>query len=126
VRLEARKKKIENRTNFYSLFSARDKNKDQSYFLWTLTQSQLAHCLFPIGDYIKPEVRAIAARAGLPTAAKKDSQGICFLGDISIADFLKQYIPEKRGALVTTTGERIGEHYGAEFYTIGQRHIDAD
>jgi tRNA-uridine 2-sulfurtransferase len=110
----------------YSLFAARDENKDQSYFLWTLTQKQLAHCLFPIGDYVKPEVRAIAARAGLPTAAKKDSQGICFLGDISIADFLKQYIPEKRGALVTTSGEQIGEHFGAEFYTIGQRHIDAD
>ncbi len=108
------------------LFAARDKNKDQSYFLWTLTQQQLQHCLFPIGNYLKPEVRRIAARAGLPTATKKDSQGICFLGDISVVDFLKQYIPEKRGALVTTTGERIGEHFGAEFYTIGQRHIDAD
>jgi tRNA-uridine 2-sulfurtransferase len=109
-----------------ALFVARDKNKDQSYFLWTLTQKQLAHCLFPIGDYVKPEVRAIAARAGLPTAAKKDSQGICFIGDINLADFLKQSIPERRGALVTTTGERIGEHFGSEFYTIGQRHIDAD
>src|SRR5580704_3854182 len=83
------------------LFAARDTNKDQSYFLWTLTQKQLAHCLFPIGDYIKPEVRAIARRAGLPTAAKKDSQGICFLGNINLADFLKQSIPERRGALVT-------------------------
>jgi tRNA-uridine 2-sulfurtransferase len=108
------------------LFIANDKNKDQSYFLWTLTQKQLARCLFPIGDYAKPEVRRIAARAGLPTAAKKDSQGICFLGDISIADFLKQYIPERRGALVTISGEMIGEHFGSEFYTIGQRHIDAD
>jgi tRNA-specific 2-thiouridylase len=108
------------------LFAAKDANKDQSYFLWTLTRSQLMRCLFPIGDYLKPEVRAIARRAGLPTAAKKDSQGICFLGDISIADFLKQYIPSRRGVLVTTAGERIGEHFGAEFYTIGQRHIDAD
>jgi tRNA-uridine 2-sulfurtransferase len=110
----------------FSLFVAHDKNKDQSYFLWTLTQKQLAHCLFPIGNYSKPDVRHIAARAGLPTAAKKDSQGICFLGDISVADFLKQYIPARRGALVTTAGEQIGEHFGAEFYTIGQRHIDAD
>jgi tRNA-specific 2-thiouridylase len=110
----------------YALFAADDKNKDQSYFLWTLTQEQLARCLFPIGDYPKPEVRKIAARAGLSTATKKDSQGICFLGDISITDFLKQYIPEHRGALVTTDGKNIGQHFGAEFYTIGQRHIDAD
>jgi tRNA-specific 2-thiouridylase len=110
----------------FGLFAAKDQNKDQSYFLWTLTQKQLAHCLFPIGGYLKPEVRRIAQKAGLPTAAKKDSQGICFLGDITIADFLKEYIPEKRGALVTTTGEKIGEHFGAEFYTIGQRHINAE
>jgi tRNA-specific 2-thiouridylase len=108
------------------LFGAKDKNKDQSYFLWTLTQKQLAHCLFPIGGYLKPEVRKIAARAKLPTAAKKDSQGICFLGDITIADFLKEYIPEKRGALITTTGQAIGQHFGAEFYTIGQRHMNAE
>src|ERR1700722_19538157 len=109
----------------YYLSIAEDKNKDQSYFLWTFTQEQLAHCLFPIGDYVKPEVRKIAKKAGLPTAEKKDSQGICFLGKISIADFLKQYIPEKRGALITTSGEKIGEHFGAEFYTIGQRHLGA-
>jgi tRNA-specific 2-thiouridylase len=108
------------------LSQAKDINKDQSYFLWTLTSAQLAHCLFPIGNYEKPEVRVIAKRAGLQTAEKKDSQGICFLGDISIANFLKQYIPEKRGVLVTTTGEQVGEHFGAEFYTIGQRHINAD
>lgn len=118
--------KIKKSLKDIGLFAAKDANKDQSYFLWTLTQAQLAHCLFPIGDYEKPEVRKIAKHAGLPTAAKKDSQGICFLGDISIADFLKQYIPERRGALVTTTGESIGEHFGAAFYTIGQRHIDAD
>jgi tRNA-specific 2-thiouridylase len=110
----------------FKLFEANDSNKDQSYFLWTLTQKQLAHCLFPVGSYKKPEVREIARRAGLPTAEKKDSQGICFLGKFSLDDFLKQYIPEKRGALVTTAGEYIGEHSGAEFYTIGQRHIDAD
>jgi tRNA-specific 2-thiouridylase len=110
----------------FKLFAAADPNKDQSYFLWTLTQKQLEHCLFPLGGITKPEVRAIARRAGLPTAEKKDSQGICFLGKFSLDDFLKQYIPEHRGALVTTAGEKIGEHAGAEFYTIGQRHIDAD
>jgi tRNA-specific 2-thiouridylase len=110
----------------YKLYEANDPNKDQSYFLWTLGQEQLAHCLFPIGGIIKPEVREIARRAGLPTAEKKDSQGICFLGKFSLDDFLKQYIPEHRGALLTTAGEKIGEHSGAEFYTIGQRHINAE
>ena len=76
--------------NRYYISRPKDLTKDQSYFLWTLTQKQLVHCLFPIGDYLKPEVRAVAARAGLPTAAKKDSQGICFLGDINLADFLKR------------------------------------
>jgi len=110
----------------FKLFEATDPNKDQSYFLWTLGQKQLAHCLFPIGSIKKPEVREIARRAGLLTAEKKDSQGICFLGKFSLDDFLKQYIPEHRGALLTTSGEKIGEHSGVEFYTIGQRHIDAD
>jgi tRNA-specific 2-thiouridylase len=110
----------------YKLYEAFDSNKDQSYFLWTLGQKQLAHCLFPIGGIVKPEVREIARRAGLPTAEKKDSQGICFLGKFSLDDFLRQYIPEKRGDLMTTSGEKIGEHSGAEFYTIGQRHINAD
>jgi tRNA-specific 2-thiouridylase len=110
----------------YKLFTADDPNKDQSYFLWTLTRKQLARCIFPIGDYEKPKVRELARRAGLPTAEKKDSQGICFLGQVSIEDFLKQYIPERRGEILTTTGIKIGEHRGAQFYTIGQRHIDAN
>jgi tRNA-specific 2-thiouridylase len=82
--------------------------------------------LVPVSGIKKPEVREIARRAGLPTAEKKDSQGICFLGKFSLDDFLRQYIPEHRGALMTTAGEKIGEHSGTEFYTIGQRHIDAD
>ncbi len=105
-----------------SLFEARDKNKDQSYFLWTLTQVQLAHCLFPIGKYTKPEVREIARKAGLPTAEKKDSQGICFLGQVSLEDFLKDYIKPMPGEVLTVDGHRIGDHAGAAFYTIGQRH----
>jgi tRNA-specific 2-thiouridylase len=106
----------------YALLEGIDPKKDQSYFLWTLSQDDLAHCLFPIGEYLKPDVRAIAAKAGLPTATKKDSQGICFLGDVSIEEFLKDYIPETTGPIVTTTGDVIGQHNGVQFYTIGQRH----
>lgn len=105
-----------------SLLQARDLNKDQSYFLWTLTQEQLKHCLFPIGDYVKPEVREIARKAGLPTAEKKDSQGICFLGEVALDEFLKDYIKPKKGPVVDTKGRKIGEHEGIFFYTIGQRH----
>ncbi len=106
----------------YKLHVACDKNKDQSYFLWTLTQKQLKYCLFPIGDYLKSEVRKIARRAGLPTAEKKDSQGICFLGKVALGDFLKGYIKPKRGNVVTAGGKKVGEHEGAYYYTIGQRH----
>lgn len=103
------------------LFVAKDRNKDQSYFLWTLTQKQLKHCLFPVGDYVKPEIRKMAKKLKLPNADKKDSQGICFLGQVSLKDFLGNYIPEKKGIVVNTAGKVIGEHKGAYFYTIGQR-----
>ena len=103
------------------LLIANDGNKDQSYFLWTLTQEQLRHCLFPIGDYTKPEVRAMARERGLSTAEKPDSQGICFIGEIDISEFLRRYIPERRGRVLTTAGSVVGEHGGAQFYTIGQR-----
>jgi tRNA-specific 2-thiouridylase len=110
-----------------SLFEAKDKNKDQSYFLWTLTQEQLRCCLFPIGDYLKSKVRETARRAGLPTAEKKDSQGICFLGQVRLGDFLAQYIKPKIGqvrlALADGSYKIIGEHQGVQFYTIGQRHL---
>lgn len=107
---------------FYALQQGIDDNKDQSYFLWTLSQEQLKHCLFPIGEYTKPEIREIALRAGLPTAQKKDSQGICFLGKISLREFLEQYLPKMKGDIVTTSGAKVGEHEGAWFYTVGQRH----
>ncbi len=106
----------------YSLMAAKDKNKDQSYFLWTLAQDELRHSLFPIGEYLKPEVRQIARKAGLPTAEKKDSQGICFLGKFNVADFLRMHLGERKGAVVTTEGKIIGEHRGVHLYTIGQRH----
>lgn len=111
----------------YSLFTAKDLNKDQSYFLWTLTQEQLKHCLFPIGDYLKSEVRDLARKAYLPTAEKKDSQGICFLGKVQLDEFLGRYLPKKRGDIVfVDTGRKIGEHKGIYFYTIGQRHLNAE
>lgn len=110
------------RTVRYSLMTARDRAKDQSYFLWTLTQAQLQHCLFPLAEYTKPQVRALAHKYGLLTAEKKDSQGICFLGRVPLTHFLKNYIPERRGAVVTTAGKTIGEHEGAHLYTVGQRH----
>lgn len=103
------------------LYAAKDKNKDQSYFLWTLTQNQLKHCLFPIGDYLKSEVRDIAQEAGLPTAQKKDSQGLCFVGKVDFGEFIKNELPRKPGAIVASDGSKIGEHDGAHFYTIGQR-----
>ena len=114
------------RNRVFSLFSAKDTNKDQSYFLWTLTQDQLAHCLFPIGDYLKSEVREMARQAGLATADKKDSQGICFLGRVRLDEFLGKYIKPKLGQvrLMERDGSYkiVGEHHGAHLYTIGQRH----
>lgn len=107
---------------FFILRAAKDANKDQSYFLWTLNQSQLKHCLFPLGNYTKTEVRKLAKEFGLITADKKDSQGICFLGKISLPNFLRQFIPSRKGAVLSEEGEVIGEHIGAQFYTIGQRH----
>ncbi len=106
----------------YRMFAGADGNKDQSYFLWTLGQRQLNKVLFPIGGLEKPEVRKIAKAARLNTAGKKDSQGICFLGKISLKDFLKRYLPVKKGDILNDQGEKIGEHEGVWFYTLGQRH----
>lgn len=99
-----------------------DASKDQSYFLWTLTEEQLAHVLLPIGDTYKQEIRLEAERARLPTARKKDSQGICFLGAVDMKEFLSHYITTVVGHVVNEHGEVVGEHDGALFYTIGQRH----
>jgi tRNA-specific 2-thiouridylase len=109
-----------------AMFQGKDKNKDQTYFLWTLGKKHIQKTLFPIGGYEKKDVRLIARKAGIPTARKKDSQGICFLGDVSLADFLKTFIKEKKGDVVTENGEMIGTHKGVWFYTIGQRHIDIE
>lgn len=105
------------------LIQAKDLNKDQTYFLWHLNQDQLKHSLFPIGNYLKSEVRKIAQKYNLAVANKKDSQGICFLGKVKLYDFLKNFIKEKPGEVITVSGEKIGTHKGVYFYTIGQRHI---
>lgn len=105
----------------YHLLSGVDSNKDQSYFLWTLGQKELAKSIFPIGHLTKPEVRALAEKAGLATAKKPDSQGICFVGEVSMHDFLGARLPQTPGAIVTNDGKVIGEHIGLPYYTIGQR-----
>jgi tRNA-specific 2-thiouridylase len=106
----------------YKLYEGADKNKDQSYFLWTLGQEELKHTLFPIGHLQKAEVRELAKKFKLPTAEKKDSQGICFIGKVDMKEFLSHYIESKPGNVLNEKGEVIGEHEGAIFYTIGQRH----
>ena len=104
------------------LVTSADKNKDQSYFLWNLRQEQLAHVLFPIGGYEKEEVRKLAKKFGLPNAEKKDSQGLCFIGQIDFKKFLTGQIPPKTGNILNEAGEVIGHHDGAVFLTIGERH----
>lgn len=106
----------------FALLEGADKNKDQSYFLALLSQSQLAGARFPIGHLPKPELRRLAAEAGLPTAAKKDSQGICFIGQVKMQDFLRQYVPDRPGPIVRATdGRHLGLHRGLHYYTLGQR-----
>ena len=104
------------------LVTAKDLNKDQSYFLWTLTQEQLKYCLFPLGEILKTEVRKIAKENDLATAEKEESQGVCFIGEFNMEDFLKKYIKPKKGKITTSRGEIVGEHNGLAFYTVGQRH----
>src|SRR5690349_4143281 len=133
----------------YQLLSGKDPNKDQSYFLCQLTQEQLSKSLFPIGELLKPEVRAIAKKIGLVTADKKDSQGLCFVGKVHLPDFLQQRLQTKKGKVINvpveaasfqngfdegdlsavtapyklepSMGKVVGEHNGAHYYTIGQR-----
>jgi tRNA-specific 2-thiouridylase len=105
----------------FHLYQGHDRNKDQSYFLYTLGQAQLAKSLFPLGDLAKPRVREIAAETGLITHNKKDSTGICFIGERNFRDFLQQYLPAQPGEMVSDEGEHLGEHQGLMYYTFGQR-----
>jgi tRNA-specific 2-thiouridylase len=98
-----------------------DPNKDQSYFLSLMTARQVEYARFPTGEMLKPEVREVARRFQLPVADKKDSQGICFLGQVKMSDFLAHYLPDKPGDIVDTAGCVMGQHRGLHFYTIGQR-----
>lgn len=103
------------------ILRGRDPNKDQSYFLALLQASQVERAYFPIGDLLKPEVRALARNHGLGTAEKKDSQGICFIGEVKMQDFLRAFVPDSPGEIVTLDGKVVGRHAGLHLYTLGQR-----
>ena len=113
--------RVEKRGETYCLLKGLDRNKDQSYFLYTLGQPQLSRTLFPLGELPKPEVRRIAEQAGFITHDKKDSTGICFIGERRFREFLSRYIPAQPGEMRTPDGEHIGEHSGLMYYTLGQR-----
>jgi tRNA-specific 2-thiouridylase len=108
--------------NGTSLVKSKDENKDQTYFLWTLTKELLPAVIFPIGEMEKKDVRALALMHNLPVSDKKDSQGLCFIGTIDVKTLLKNYIEEKEGAVLNESKEVIGYHDGVMFYTIGERH----
>lgn len=105
----------------YFLLKGLDNNKDQSYFLYTLQQEQLKHSLFPVGDIEKPVVRSIAEKSGFITHNKKDSTGICFIGERKFKDFLQRFLPAQPGEIKTLQGNTIGKHHGLMYYTLGQR-----
>jgi tRNA-specific 2-thiouridylase len=104
-----------------TLLKAADTNKDQSYFLYRLNQTQLSPALFPLAQLTKPEVRAIAVGIGLPNAQKKDSTGICFIGERNFREFLERYLPRDPGEMRTPEGRIVGRHQGLMYYTLGQR-----
>ena len=112
---------VRQRDGLQQLLRGADHNKDQSYFLHQLGQAQLAATLFPIGHLPKDQVRAIAQQQNFPTAAKKDSTGICFIGERDFRSFLAQYLPAKAGVMRTPEGDVLGEHSGVFYYTLGQR-----
>jgi tRNA-specific 2-thiouridylase len=116
------KSEIRNPKSAAKLLTAADDNKDQTYFLYRVTEEALTHMLFPLGDMTKPEVREQAKKRNLVTANKKESMGICFVGKVGIKEFLSQYIETEPGDIINQDGKIIGVHEGAIFYTIGQRH----
>jgi tRNA-specific 2-thiouridylase len=113
---------FDEKTRRFVLEESTDKNKDQSYFLWTLNQDDLKHVLFPVGHLKKDELRKIAEKNNIPVFDKKDSQGVCFIGHLDMKEFLKEYIKTEKGNVIDTNGEVIGVHEGAPLYTVGERH----
>lgn len=113
--------RVEQDESGYRLLRGVDSNKDQTYFLNALNQYQLSKAMFPIGHLPKPKVREIAEKAGLATAAKKDSTGVCFIGERDFREFLRQYLPARPGEIRTYDGEVKGRHEGLMYYTLGQR-----
>jgi tRNA-uridine 2-sulfurtransferase len=113
---------LNSQKNKFRLKEGLDKDKDQSYFLWTLTQEDLRHVLFPIGNLKKTEVRNLARKFGLPVSDKKDSQGLCFLGEVSLEEFLSHFVAVQPGVVLNSSGDKIGTHKGSLYYTIGERH----
>ena len=113
--------RLEERDGITRMLKARDLSKDQSYFLYRLTQPQISRALFPLGDMLKTVVRRIAHDIHLPNAAKKDSTGICFIGERPFRAFLEQHLPKEPGRMQTPDGKTVGEHQGLMYYTIGQR-----
>ena len=113
--------RVERAGNRFQLLRAKDAGKDQSYFLHRLNQAQLSRVMFPVGDMKKSDVRKLALEAGLPNHAKKDSTGICFIGERPFREFLNRYLPKNPGPIRTPEGKTLGEHIGLAFYTIGQR-----
>lgn len=106
----------------YQLVISPDTEKDQTYFLWNIKPEQLPHILFPVGGYTKSEIRQLARKFKLPTADKKDSQGLCFIGQLDVKNFLKKFINTTPGQVLDEDGKAIGEHEGAILYTLGERH----
>lgn len=113
--------RINNSTDGIQLLKGMDSNKDQSYFLYLLGQKELSKTLFPIGKMTKSEVRELANKINLPNSGKKDSTGICFIGERDFKAFLQQYLPNQPGNIVTTEGKIVGKHDGLMYYTLGQR-----
>ncbi|MDL2207056.1 tRNA 2-thiouridine(34) synthase MnmA [Eubacteriales bacterium OttesenSCG-928-N13] len=105
----------------YRLLRSADENKDQTYFLYMIGQRALEHAIFPVGNMHKAEIRALAESAGLPTSAKKDSTGVCFIGERDFRAFLAGYLPAQPGEMLSTSGEIMGKHDGLMYYTLGQR-----
>ena len=113
--------RVRENNGLFELLKGVDPAKDQSYFLHRLNQHQLSKSLFPIGGYCKTEIRKIAAEIGLPNARKKDSTGICFIGERPFREFLHRYLSNKPGPIKTPEGKIVGEHIGLSYYTLGQR-----